>query len=84
MASFEEKLAALEEVVERLERGDLALEESVRLFEDGVGLSNSCRGELEAAEGRIQMLVEPEGDEVRVAELVVDEEEVTDEGLELE
>lgn len=58
MASFEEQLTALEKVVERLERGELSLDESVRLFEEGVKLSNACKKELEAAEGKIQVLVE--------------------------
>ena len=58
MASFEEQLTALESVVEKLERGELSLDESVRLFEEGVKLSNACKKELEAAEGRIQVLVE--------------------------
>lgn len=58
MASFEQKLASLEAVVEKLERGDLPLEESVRLFEEGVKLSDACKKELEEAEGRIQILVE--------------------------
>ena len=58
MASFEESLTALEGVVERLERGELSLEESVRLFEEGVKLSEACKKELEAAEGKIQVLVE--------------------------
>jgi len=58
MAGFEEQLTALESVVERLERGELSLEESVRLFEEGLKLSNACKKELEAAEGKIQMLVE--------------------------
>jgi exodeoxyribonuclease VII small subunit len=58
MASFEEQLAALEGVVERLERGELTLDDSVRLFEEGVKLSEACKKELEAAEGRIQVLVE--------------------------
>lgn len=58
MASFEESLTALEAVVERLERGELSLEESVRLFEEGVKLSEACKKELEAAEGKIQVLVE--------------------------
>jgi exodeoxyribonuclease VII small subunit len=44
-------------VVGRLEQGDLSLEESVRLFEEGMKLSESCRQELEAAEGRIQILM---------------------------
>lgn len=59
MAGFEEKLTALETIVERLERGELSLDESVRLFEEGLGLSNACKAELEAAEGKIQMLVDP-------------------------
>jgi exodeoxyribonuclease VII small subunit len=58
MASFEEQLTALEGVVERLERGELTLDESVRLFEEGVKLSEACKKELETAEGRIQVLVE--------------------------
>jgi exodeoxyribonuclease VII small subunit len=73
MAKFEEKLTALEAVVERLERGELTLEDSVRLFEEGVHLSNACKLELEKAEGRIQILVETQGGGVQVAEL--DEEE---------
>jgi exodeoxyribonuclease VII small subunit len=58
MASFEEQLTALENVVERLEQGDLSLEESVKLFEEGMKLSDACKKELEAAEGKIQMLVD--------------------------
>ncbi|WP_158943174.1 exodeoxyribonuclease VII small subunit [Granulicella sp. S190] len=58
MADFEEHLKALETVVEKLERGDLSLEDSVRLFEDGIKLSNDCKKELEAAEGKIQVLVD--------------------------
>lgn len=61
MASFEEKLTSLEAVVERLERGELSLDESVRLFEEGVSLSTACKVELEKAEGRIQVLVETQG-----------------------
>ena len=58
MANFEEHLTQLETVVDRLERGDLSLDESVRLFEDGMKLSASCKTELEQAEGRVQVLVE--------------------------
>jgi len=73
MAGFEDRLTALEAVVDRLERGDLTLEESVRLFEEGVMLSNACKKELEAAEGRIQVLVDAESGSVRVADLQVAE-----------
>ncbi|MGH9615379.1 MAG: exodeoxyribonuclease VII small subunit [Acidobacteriaceae bacterium] len=57
MASFEESLKQLEAIIAKLERGDLPLEESVRLFEEGVKLSNACKGDLEAAEGKIQILL---------------------------
>ncbi len=58
MADFEKHLTALESIVDRLERGDLSLEDSVRLFEEGVKLSDACKKELEAAEGKIQILIE--------------------------
>lgn len=57
MAKFEDCLKRLEEIVDRLEKGDLALEESLALFEEGMKLSNSCRGELEQAEGKVEMLL---------------------------
>lgn len=73
MANFEEHLTALEKVVERLEHGELSLDESVRLFEEGVKLSNACKKELEAAEGKIQILVERGRGGMKVAELDVKE-----------
>lgn len=69
MADFEKQLTALETVVERLERGDLSLEESVRLFEEGVKLSDACKKELEAAEGKIQLLVEQRNGSMKVTDL---------------
>ena len=78
MASFEDQLAELEKVVDRLERGDLTLEENVSLFERGVHLSNACKAQLTSAESRIQVLLEPEeGGPVRVEDIafaVADEE----------
>jgi exodeoxyribonuclease VII small subunit len=58
MASFEEHLTKLEKIVAQLESGDLTLEDSVRLFEEGVQLSEACKKELEVAEGKIQLLVQ--------------------------
>jgi len=63
---------ALESVVEKLERGELSLDESVHLFEEGVKLSNACKKELEAAEGRIQVLVEQGRNAMRVVNLDVE------------
>lgn len=57
MASFEESLKQLESIISKLERGDLPLEESVRLFEEGIQLSNVCKTDLETAEGKVQMLL---------------------------
>jgi exodeoxyribonuclease VII small subunit len=74
MASFEEQLTALEQVVERLERGELPLDESVQLFEEGMRLSEACKKQLEDAEGRIQVLVE-RGSRMVVADLEVEVEE---------
>ena len=51
MAKFEEHLTQLETVVERLERGDLSLDESVRLFEDGMKLSQCMQGGTGAGGG---------------------------------
>ena len=79
MADFEKQLTALETVVERLERGDLSLEESVRLFEEGMKLSDACKKELEAAEGKIQLLVEQRNGTMKVTDL--DPEEDVEAGL---
>ena len=57
MATFEESLKKLESIVEQLEKGDLALEQSLKLFEEGVGLSAACKQELDSAEGKVQQLV---------------------------
>ena len=55
--SFEASLKELEEIVRQLEEGDLPLEESLRLFEDGVRLSRTCRESLTSAERRIEVLM---------------------------
>ncbi len=57
MASFEESLKQLEAIINKLERGELPLEESVRLFEEGIKLSDACKADLETAEGKVQMLL---------------------------
>ncbi|AFL88975.1 Exodeoxyribonuclease VII small subunit [Terriglobus roseus DSM 18391] len=75
MATFEEQLKTLETVVERLEKGDLALEESLALFEQGVKLSDACKKELEAAEGRVEVLLQRGRGEQREAEALVLEED---------
>jgi exodeoxyribonuclease VII small subunit len=83
MASFEDQMAELEKVVDRLERGDLTLEENVTLFERGVQLSDACKAQLSSAESRIQVLLDPAaGGAPRVEDLAVavaDEDDERDE-----
>ncbi len=61
MAKFEECLEQLEKIVTELEKGDLPLEDALKLFEDGMKLSTSCRKELEEAEGRVEILLKQNG-----------------------
>ncbi|HVW77608.1 MAG TPA: exodeoxyribonuclease VII small subunit [Alloacidobacterium sp.] len=57
MANFEESLKRLEKIVEQMERGDLPLEDSIKLFEEGMRLSAECKAHLEQAEGKVQILM---------------------------
>ena len=59
---FEESLAELEQLVERMEQGNLPLEESLKLFERGVQLTRSCQKALKDAEQKVQVLLEENGE----------------------
>ena len=59
--SFESCLDQLEKIVRELEGGDLQLERSLELFEKGMGLSETCRKQLEEAETRVEMLIRKDG-----------------------
>lgn len=63
--TFEESLEELELLVDRLERGQLLLDESLELFEKGMKLARICNGKLSKAERKIEMLIEENG-KVRV------------------
>ncbi len=60
VSRFEGALKELEDIVGRMERGDLPLGESLQLFERGMALTNECRGSLESAELRVKNLLQPE------------------------
>jgi exodeoxyribonuclease VII small subunit len=60
--NFEKNLGTLEKLVEALESGDLSLEQSLNQFEKGVKMTRECQAALEAAEQRVQMLVEQNGE----------------------
>ncbi|MDY6965835.1 MAG: exodeoxyribonuclease VII small subunit [Halobacteriota archaeon] len=59
--SFEEALERLEKIVQKLEDGGFALEESLKMFEEGVSLSRFCYKKLNEAEEKIEKLIEKEG-----------------------
>jgi exodeoxyribonuclease VII small subunit len=55
--SFESSLRELEQIVEQLEAGDLPLEQSLELFEQGVKLSRECQKRLDEAERKVEILL---------------------------
>ena len=59
---FEKKLGRLEEIVGKMEKGDLALEDSLTLFEEGVKLSRECHQKLNDAEAKVKLLVSMDQD----------------------
>jgi exodeoxyribonuclease VII small subunit len=60
--SFEDSIRRLSEIVETLESGELPLEESLRLFEEGVTLARSSQATLDAAEKRVEELLSVDED----------------------
>jgi len=58
---FESALAELEALVEKMEQGDLSLDDSLRQFERGVQLTRSCQQALKDAEQKVQVLLEKDG-----------------------
>ncbi len=62
VGQFEEAMTELDTIVQTLERGDLRLDESLKLFERGVELTRQCRGSLDHAELKVRNLLEPDND----------------------
>ncbi len=63
MKTFEEQITALEEIVHKLESGSCSLDDSLKLFEEGIKLSKSCHEMLEKAEKKVSVLVNGEKQE---------------------
>lgn len=59
---FEKKLGRLEDIVEKMETGELTLEDSLKLFEEGVKLSRECNVQLSEAEQKVKILLGMDGD----------------------
>ncbi|MBQ2754890.1 MAG: exodeoxyribonuclease VII small subunit [Clostridia bacterium] len=62
MADFEKSIKELDEIVKKLEQGDLPLDEMLELFEKGVALSSACNKLLDEAEKKINILVKKDGE----------------------
>lgn len=60
--NFEKSLSDLEALVERMEEGDMSLEESLKAFENGIRLTQHCQQALTQAQQRVQMLIEQDGE----------------------
>ena len=72
--AFEKSLLELETLVEKMESGDLTLEQSLAAFETGIGLTRECQKALDDAEQKVRILVEKNGQlESRPFESDVDE-----------
>ncbi len=65
--SFEESLRKLEQIVDQLEAGDLSLEKSLDLFEQGVRLSRECQKRLDDAERKVEILLKGSGGTVEAS-----------------
>ena len=63
--SFEESMTQLEELVNRLEKGDLDLDESLKVYEKAVALREHCRKILDESERRVQTIMETASGEKR-------------------
>ena len=59
---FEDSLLELEQLVERMEQGQLPLEDALKAFERGIQLSRTCQKALQEAEQKVQILLEDKGD----------------------
>lgn len=68
---FEQSLSELQSLVERLESGELSLEDSLTAFEQGVRLTRDCQSALGQAEQKVQLLLQ-QGDEVKTTPFEVE------------
>jgi len=67
--TFEEAMKRLERIVELLGEGNLALDDSLKIFEEGMGLCRFCNKELDEAEFKVEKLMEKEGGEIGVEQI---------------
>lgn len=71
---FEKKLSRLEEIVVKMEKGELSLEDSLKLFEEGVKLSRECHQRLNEAESKVKVLMSVQDGEAITKDFETEEE----------
>ena len=71
---FEQAMARLEAIVGELEKGDLPLDESLKIFEEGIRLSKNCLKVLEEAERKVEVLVQDTNGKRELRAFTTDEE----------
>jgi exodeoxyribonuclease VII small subunit len=71
---FESALKSLEDIVVQLEGGDLSLDHSLELFEEGIRISRFCSSKLDEAERKVEVLTKTEGGEIKEEPFPEDEE----------
>ncbi|HSR50165.1 MAG TPA: exodeoxyribonuclease VII small subunit [Acidobacteriota bacterium] len=72
---FEEALGRLEEIVDELEKGEASLEQSLKLFEEGIQISHFCGEKLDEAERKVEVLLRKGGKDVEEPFQVSEEED---------
>ena len=78
-AVFEKSLARLESIVEKLESEDMELDESLALFEEGIGLSRICREKLSEVERRVEIVLKEADGEYKTADFLDEDSAESDE-----
>ena len=71
--TFEESITELEEIVNKLEGGNVTLDESLELFEQGIKLSKGCQKMLDAAEKKVSILMTNEDGEMTKSDFIGEE-----------
>ena len=78
-ASFEGSLKRLEEIVRHLEEGDIPLDKSLKLFEEGIRLSRFCSSRIEQAKKRVEILIKESGGKLSKRPFDLEQPEESDE-----
>lgn len=77
---FEQAMARLETIVAELEKGDLPLDESLKIFEEGIRLSKNCLKVLEEAERKIEVLVQDKNGKKQLRAFSPNDEDASEDG----